>query len=35
MVTCTRPPGNKLMNRDELYEWILRRLGAPFWEIEL
>jgi len=30
-----RPPGNKLMNRDELYEWILRRLGAPFWDIEL
>ena len=30
-----RPPGNKLMNREELYEWILRRLGAPFWDIEL
>ncbi len=35
MVTCTRPPGNKLMNSEELYEWILRRLGAPFWDIEL
>jgi hypothetical protein len=30
-----RPPGNKLLNREELGEWILRRLGAPFWEIEL
>lgn len=30
-----RPPGNKLMNREELAEWILRRLGAPFWDIEL
>jgi len=30
-----RPPGNKLMNREELGEWILRRLGAPFWDIEL
>lgn len=30
-----RPPGNKLMNREELGQWILRRLGAPFWEIEL
>lgn len=30
-----RPPGNQLMNREELYEWILRRLGAPFWDIEL
>jgi len=30
-----RPPGNKLMDREELYEWILRRLGAPFWDIEL
>lgn len=31
----TRPPGNALLNREELYEWILRRLGAPFWEVEL
>lgn len=30
-----RPPGNKLMNREELGEWVLRRLGAPFWDIEL
>jgi len=30
-----RPPGNKLMNRDDLGQWILRRLGAPFWDIEL
>jgi len=30
-----RPPGNKLMNREELGQWILRRLGAPFWDIEL
>lgn len=30
-----RPPRNKLLNREELGEWILRRLGAPFWEIEL
>lgn len=30
-----RPPGNKLMDREQLYEWILRRLGAPFWDIEL
>lgn len=30
-----RPPGNKLMSRQDLYEWILRRLGAPFWKIEL
>lgn len=35
MVTCTRPPGNKLLNREEMGQWILRRLGAPFWDIEL
>jgi hypothetical protein len=31
----TRPVGNKLLNREELGEWIKRRLGAPMWEIEL
>lgn len=30
-----RPPTNQLMTREELRQWILRRLGAPFWEIEL
>ena len=30
-----RPPGNQLMDRAELKQWILRRLGAPFWDIEL
>lgn len=35
MAACTRPPGNALMNREELGQWILRRLGAPFWDIEL
>lgn len=35
MVTCSRPPGNQLMDAEALYSWILRRLGAPFWDIEL
>lgn len=30
-----RPPHNKLMNREELEQWILRRLGAPIWKVEL
>lgn len=34
MAAC-RPSNNKLMNREELQEWILRRLGAPVWKIEL
>jgi len=34
-MACTRPPTNKLMDREALEQWILRRLGAPFWEIEL
>jgi len=31
----SRPPSNQLMDRDELGQWILRRLGAPVWKIEL
>lgn len=30
-----RPPHNKLMDRKELEQWILRRLGAPIWKVEL
>jgi len=30
-----RPSNNKLMNREELGQWVLRRLGAPLWKIEL
>lgn len=26
---------NSLMNEEELQQWILRRLGAPFWKVEL
>lgn len=33
-IAC-RPSNNKLMDRDQLQEWILRRLGAPMWKIEL
>lgn len=30
-----RSPDNKLLNRAELGQWILRRLGAPVWKVEL
>lgn len=31
----TRPVSNQLMDRAELKQWILRRLGAPLWKIQL
>jgi hypothetical protein len=34
MADC-RPSNNRLMTREELAPWILRRLGAPIWKIEV
>jgi hypothetical protein len=30
-----QPFVSKVMNREELWKWILRRLGAPLWKVEL
>jgi|WetSurMetagenome_2_1015567.scaffolds.fasta_scaffold02643_7 hypothetical protein len=34
MADC-RPSNNRLMTREELAPWIMRRLGAPVWKIEV
>lgn len=35
MPDACRIPSNKLLSREQLEQWILRRLGAPMWKIEL